>query len=53
MTHDPLLLDASVHAPGWPELAQILSPTLTIDISSGWAVVLPIALWVWLDRMRR
>lgn len=53
MTHDPLLAQVSAHAPGWPEVAHILPPTLTIEVSSGWAVVLLIALWIWLDRMRR
>jgi hypothetical protein len=53
MTHDPLLPDPSVHAPGWPEVAQLLPPTLTIEVSSGWALVALIALWIWLDRMRR
>jgi hypothetical protein len=52
MTNDPLL-ELSAHALGWPEVAQILPPTLTIKVSSGWAVLLLIALWIWLDRMRR
>jgi hypothetical protein len=53
MTNDPLLLDASALAPGWSEVAQLLPPTLTIEISNGWASVLLIALWIWLDRRRR
>jgi hypothetical protein len=53
MTHDPLL-NASAHAPGWPDaLLQLLPPTLTIEVSSGWLVVLLIALVIWRDRMRR
>jgi hypothetical protein len=52
MTHEPLL-PASAQAPGWPEVAQLLPPTLTIEVSSGWALVALIALWIWLDRMRR
>jgi hypothetical protein len=32
---------------------QILPPTLMIEVSSGWAIVLLIALWIWLDRKRR
>jgi hypothetical protein len=52
MTH-ALPLDASGHALGWPEVAQILSPTLTIEISSGWAIVALIALWIWLGRRRQ
>jgi hypothetical protein len=53
MTHDRLFLDASAHALRWPEVAQLLPPTLTIEVSSGWAVVALIALWIWLGRKRR
>jgi hypothetical protein len=55
MTHDPVppTLPDSVHALSWPEVAHILPPTLTIEISSGWPVVALIALWIWLGRKRR
>ena len=53
MTNDPLT-EVSTHALGWPEvLLQLLPPTLTIEVSSGWLVVLLVALWLWRDRMRR
>ena len=54
MTHDPLLPDPSAHALGWPRaLLQLLPPTLTIEVSSGWLVVLLLALWIWRKRMLR
>ena len=54
MTHDPLLPAPSAHALGWPEaLLQLLPPTLTIEVSSGWLVVLLFALWIWRDRLRQ
>ena len=53
MTHDPLP-EVPAHALGWPEaLLQLLPPTLTIEVSSGWLVVLLVALWLWRDRQRR
>jgi hypothetical protein len=46
MIHDPLL-ELPAHALGWPEaLLQLLPPTLTIEVSSGWVVVLLVALWL-------
>jgi hypothetical protein len=52
-THDPFA-ELSVHALSWPEvLLQILPPTLTIEVSSGWPIVLLIGLWIWRDRLRR
>jgi hypothetical protein len=55
VTNNPLVLDASAHAPGWPEVAQLLPPTLSIEteISSAWAIVALIALSIWLNRRRR
>jgi hypothetical protein len=53
MTHAPLP-ELPAHALGWPEaLLQILPPTLTIEVSSGWLVILLAALWIWRDRLRR
>jgi hypothetical protein len=51
---DDLLPEVSSHALGWPEaLLQLLPPMLTIQVSSGWVVVLLVALWIWRDRLRR
>jgi hypothetical protein len=53
ITHDPLL-EVPAHALGWSEaVLQILPPTLTIEVSSGWLIVLLIALMIWRDRQRR
>ena len=53
MTHDPHP-ELPAHALGWPEaLLQLLPPTLTIEVSSGWLVVLLVALMIWRDRQRR
>ena len=52
MKYDPLL-EVPAHALGWPEvLLQLLPPTLTIEVSSGWLVVLLFALWIWRDRLK-
>jgi hypothetical protein len=53
MTHDPLP-EVSAHALGWPAaLFELLPPTQTIEVSTGWLVVLLIALVIWRDRQRR
>jgi hypothetical protein len=48
-------LEISGHAASsWPEmLLELLPPTLKVEISSGWVVVVLIALWLWRDRLRR
>ena len=53
MTHDPLS-EVPAHALGWlGALLELLPPTLTIEVSSGWLVILLIALRMWRDRQRK
>jgi hypothetical protein len=48
------LIEFTAHASGWPvALLELLGPTQTIQVSSGWLVVLIIALWIWRDRLGR
>ena len=49
-----LVPEFSAYALGWPvALLELLGPTQTIEVSSGWLLVLIIVLWVWRDRLRR
>jgi hypothetical protein len=48
------LPQVSAHALGWPVvLLELLPPTQTIEVSTGWLVALLVALAIWRGRMRR